>query len=372
MKVLVLEDDDLFGELLETVIAGSGYGVKVSVCDRLSDAVRLADTEPFDLVVTDWNLPDGSGLELIRRIRRFSKETPVVIVSARSDRDSVLKAAHYGINGYITKPVDVTLLHSRLAEFLPGKQQDVIPVSEYLEQALGHIVQLPSGVDPSGLLELARRERELSPAQLAERWRDEPALAARLLDVANSTSFRRTGQPVENLRDAISSMGITMALNQALALALDVSGGLRWQPLKTMAQEINEQIMGVSRAANALAIRLGLPPSVFQQAGLLSRLGELALIKVLDDFVALGGKLEPEDLAPLLKDWAPRFGNRLKVQWHLPLGLRELVGAVHFLPPDSTRDRQLVMRAAALEASELEGKEEHQRLLRRLGLDNSP
>lgn len=64
----MLEDDDLFGELLETVLAGSGRSVDVTVCSSLTEAY-MALGGGFDLVVTDWNLPDGSGLDFVKKIR---------------------------------------------------------------------------------------------------------------------------------------------------------------------------------------------------------------------------------------------------------------------------------------------------------------
>lgn len=74
-----------------------------------------------------------------------------------------------------------------------------------------------------------------------------------------------------------------------------------------------------------------------------------------------------------MAEWSQEYGNRLKVQWKLPLSLRELIGAVHFLPKDSTREDRLVMRAAALMAAGQESEDECQRLLRRIGLEiNQP
>ncbi|MED5468190.1 MAG: response regulator, partial [Pseudomonadota bacterium] len=203
MKALVLEDDDLFSELLETVVAGLRPGMRVTVASRLSEAFRFVDDDDFDLIIADWNLPDGSGLELVRRVRSAKATMPVVIVSARADRDSVLKAAHYGINGYITKPLDVRVLHQRLTELLSDTPARLPAVSSYLADALENITQLPSDLDAAEILDLYRRQEELSASQLAERWRDHPALTLRLLDVANSTSFRRTGEPLDTVRDAI-------------------------------------------------------------------------------------------------------------------------------------------------------------------------
>ncbi|WP_303293286.1 response regulator [Marinobacter sp. ST-43] len=371
MKALVLEDDDLFSELLETVVAGLRPGMRVTVASRLSEAFRFVDDDDFDLIIADWNLPDGSGLELVRRVRSAKATMPVVIVSARADRDSVLKAAHYGINGYITKPLDVRVLHRRLTELLSDTPARLPAVSSYLADALENITQLPSDLDAAEILDLYRRQEELSASQLAERWRDHPALTLRLLDVANSTSFRRTGEPLDTVRDAISSIGVAMALNQALALSLDVSRNIQHPPLRARADVYYGQALSVAKSAQALALRLKKQPMLFQQAGLLSRLGEMALVKVLDEYVALGGEVEEAAFEALFREWSAPFGNRLKIHWHLPLGLRELIGAVHSLGSDCTREDRLLMRAASLEAAGAKAGEECQRLLRRLGLDET-
>ncbi|MCS5562180.1 MAG: response regulator, partial [Marinobacter nauticus] len=346
-------------------------GMWVTVASRLSEAFRFVDDDDFDLIIADWNLPDGSGLELVRRVRSAKATMPVVIVSARADRDSVLKAAHYGINGYITKPLDVRVLHQRLTELLSDTPARLPAVSSYLADALENITQLPSDLDAAEILDLYRRQEELSASQLAERWRDHPALTLRLLDVANSTSFRRTGEPLDTVRDAISSIGVAMALNQALALSLDVSRNIQHPPLRARADVYYGQALSVAKSAQALALRLKKQPMLFQQAGLLSRLGEMALVKVLDEYVALGGEVEEAAFEALFREWSAPFGNRLKIHWHLPLGLRELIGAVHSLGSDCTREDRLLMRAASLEAAGAKAGEECQRLLRRLGLDET-
>lgn len=369
MKALILEDDDLIGELLETVVAGLYPGVSVTIVATLSEAHQRVAKDRFDLLIADWNLPDGSGLELVKKVRSSDREVPVVMVSARSDRESVLQAAHYGIDGYITKPFDVKLLHERLAKLLKTEFTEPKLLSELLENSLEQVIQLPSDVDPRDILELIRRQDELSPAQLAERWREETSLTARLMDVANSSSFRRTGKPVETLRDAIASLGVALALNQALALSLDVSRRLQHDSLRDLAVQHHETSLRVAKEAQRLAIRLKKPAVVFQQAGLLSRLGELAVLKVLNQHVAAGGSLGEKEAEQALTQWSQPYGNRLKVQWRLPLGLRELIGSVHFIPGDCTRDDRLIMRAAAMIAADEQASAECQKLLRRIGLE---
>ncbi|WP_342631352.1 HDOD domain-containing protein [Marinobacter alkaliphilus] len=373
MKTLILEDDELVGELLETVVAGIHQGAAVSLARSLSEAQQLLDSgSRYHLYLIDWQLPDGSGLDLVKRVRAGDRDVPIVMVSGRSDRESVLRAAHHGISGYITKPLDIQLLHERLTKLVPAGDSGHGSADEYLKESLNSVVQLPTDIDPIDVLDLIGRQQELSPAQLAERWREDAALTARLLDVANSSSFRRTGKPVESLRDAISNMGVAMALNQALALALDVAGKIDSPDLQAQARAFHDMALQVSREAQKLAIRLGKSPSLFQQAGLLSRLGEMAVLKVLNQFTAEGGSLNGSEVEQCIGQWSQDYGNRLKVQWKLPLSLRDMIGAVHFLPKDSTREDRLVMRAAALIAGGQSDSDECQRLLRRIGLDLKP
>ena len=370
MNVLVLEDDELVAELLETVIASAYPGALVKKFPRLEEAIAETDRQYFDLVITDWNLPDGSGLELVRHLRGRDRELPIVMVSGRSDRDSVLKAAHYGISGYITKPFSVEMVHERLAALIePGPvSTEELNLQAMLTESLEHVIQLPGEQDPAEILALIERADELSPAQLSERWREQPALVTRLLDVANGSSFRRTGKPVETLKDAINLMGVSMALNQALALSLDVGRQLKSPELVELAARYQEQALKVGREAQRIAISMKKPPVMFQKAGLLSRVGELAVISVINQYIAKGGQLEENLADQCLRDWAQPYGNRLKVQWRLSLDLRELIGSVHFLQKDAVRNDRLIMRAAALIAEGRQEEETCQILLDRLGV----
>jgi len=371
MNVLVLEDDDLIAELLETVIASAYPGAMVEKLGSVDEAVAKTQQQTFNLVITDWNLPDGSGLELVRHLRGRDKTLPIVMVSGRSDRESVLQAAHYGISGYITKPFSVEMVHERLAALIepgPVGESDQPDLKVLLEDSLEHVIQLPGEQDPADILDLLSRAESLSAAQLSERWREQPALVTRLLDVANGSSFRRTGKPVESLKDAINLMGVPMALNQALAMSLDVGRQIKAPTLVELAGRYQEQALKVGREAQRIAITMKKSPTVYQKAGLLSRVGELAVLSVVNQFVGKGGKLEEGQAEQCLKEWAQAYGNRLKVQWRLSLDLRELIGAVHVLPKDCVRNDRLIMRAAALIAEGRQDEEACQILLDRLGV----
>lgn len=374
MNVLVLEDDELVAELLETVIASAYNGAVVDKFDRLEDAHIGSQKKAYNLVVTDWNLPDGSGLDLVRHLRGKYRKLPIVMVSGRSDRESVIRAAHYGISGYITKPFSVEMVHKRLAALIEP-DNDLSTTTQgpdlqaLLKSSLESVIQLPGDQEPADVLALIERADSLSPAELAERWREQTALVTRLLDVANGSSFRRTGEPVESLKDAITLMGVSMALNQALALSLDVGRRIQSPELVQRARGYQEQAAVVGREAQRIAMTLKKNPAMFQKAGLLSRVGELAVLSVINQYVSKGGEADPGTIDAALKTWSQDYGNHLKIQWRIPLELREMIGAVHFLPKDSVRMDRLVMRAAALISGGQGETDECQVLMQRLGVN---
>lgn len=374
MKVLILEDDELIADLLETVVSGLYPGAIVQLAGQLSSAMERWERDPADLVIADWNLPDGSGLSLIKAVRSASRSTPVVMISGRADRDSILAAANLGINSYISKPFTVELVHERLSKLiepLSAIDIDLPSLDSRLASASESGVQLPGAIDAAAVLELCQRQGDLAPAQLAERWKQEAAVSAKLLDVANRSSLKRSGQPVQSVRDAITVMGVPMALNQALALSMDIAGQLRDRRLNELARAYQHQAEQVALEAQRLAIGFGDEGDRHFTAGLLSRVGEMVTLRVLQQQIEAGEALTEERIHQALREWAQSLGNRVKIQWRLSLELRELVGAVHLLQSDAVARDSLIMRAAALKAAGHEDSEQCRRLLRRLGINET-
>lgn len=374
MNVLILEDDELVGDLLETVVSSAFPGASIQVCTLLQIALNCWEKQLADLVIADWNLPDGSGLELIRAVRKSSLDIPVLMISGRADRSSILAAAHLGISGYVSKPFQVDVLHQRLTELVSAsnvQSNETSSLDDKMEAACNSAIQLPGQIDSAAVLALMDKGDELSAAMLAEQWKQEPALSAKMLEVANSASFRRSGTSVKTLKEAISVIGVAMSLNQALALSLDMTGKLACPRLAERAQMEQEQALRVADAARALAKKVGDNPAIYYTAGLLSRSGELAALKVMQNQCDQSGEPpENEQIDAAIATWAEKLGNRIKVQWHLPLDLRELIGAVYFLSRGNVSRSKLVMRAAAMLAAGQAEAQECRTLLRRLGLEH--
>jgi signal transduction histidine kinase len=124
--ILYIEDDPASRRLVERTLAFAGY--KVLVAERGLEGVDLARRHQPDLILTDINLPDLSGQEIastLRREERFAK-TPIVALTAQNQGSADWEMAFAaGVNGYITKPLDVETLANQVEYYLKGGQDQI-------------------------------------------------------------------------------------------------------------------------------------------------------------------------------------------------------------------------------------------------------
>jgi signal transduction histidine kinase len=159
--ILYIEDDPASRRLVERTLNDAGYSVMLA--ERGLDGIDLARRVNPDLILTDINLPDLNGQEIaitLRREIRFSR-TPIVAVTAQShtrDREIALAA---GINGYITKPLDVEQLPVQIAYYLGGG-------SDLLEADRMSSAQTMYTQDVVSRLEARIRELEKANRELRE------------------------------------------------------------------------------------------------------------------------------------------------------------------------------------------------------------
>ena len=111
MRLLLLEDDDILGEGLSAFLRAEGH--VVDWCRRLSEARALAG-EPYDALLVDWQLPDGSGMEWVRARRARGDRSPVLILTARDLLRDRIEGLDSGADDYLVKPVAPEEVAARL------------------------------------------------------------------------------------------------------------------------------------------------------------------------------------------------------------------------------------------------------------------
>jgi len=113
--ILLVEDDDAIGKLLEISLEEFGY--KTRLCKDLASAKREWMTQNPALLILDLGLPDGDGKALISFVRKES-QTPIIVLSARSDEKEIISALDLGADDYVTKPFSTSQLLARIRSTL--------------------------------------------------------------------------------------------------------------------------------------------------------------------------------------------------------------------------------------------------------------
>lgn len=132
-------------------------------------------------------------------------------------------------------------------------------------------------------------------------------------------------------------------------------------------QRYSEESQRVAEAAAILAARLKLEPAPYYTAGLLYRLGEFALLDVIEQHPNPTAPPDDALLDRLTALFGARYGNAVKISWQLPLLMREYIGAIHHLPSDTVRRDLLLMHLAGLQAQPEPDTGKMVRLQRALG-----
>lgn len=193
-KILVVEDERAIREMLAFNLSRSGYDVR-GVGDGREARAAIADGHP-DLIVMDWMLPDVSGLELTRQLKRdaFTKEIPVIMLTARAEEDDRVAGLDGGADDYIVKPFSQRELLARIRAALRRNtiaDGEVVSVGALKIDAASHQVSVSNqevalGPTEYRLLEffMHHPDRVYSRAQLLDRvWGGNVYVEERTVDV---------------------------------------------------------------------------------------------------------------------------------------------------------------------------------------------
>ena len=108
-RVLIVEDDDSLRQAMHAQLAKEGY-LTASAVDA-SEAFKILEKSPHQLVITDLNLPGISGVELLKKIHADYPNTAVIVMTAFGTVQSAVEAMKAGAYDYIVKPIYLSLIH---------------------------------------------------------------------------------------------------------------------------------------------------------------------------------------------------------------------------------------------------------------------
>ena len=121
--ILLIEDDANLGVSLKNYLEGEGYSL--TLLTTLKEASEV-DLKNFKVIILDWMLPDGQGLDFLKKIRQNFISNPVIMLTARTELIDKVIALESGSNDYLTKPFEprelVARIRVQMREKLPGKK----------------------------------------------------------------------------------------------------------------------------------------------------------------------------------------------------------------------------------------------------------
>jgi two-component system chemotaxis response regulator CheY len=111
--VLVADDSSTMRKIILRSLQAVGVPNAVEAADGV-EAVAKFQEQPFDLVLTDWNMPNKNGLEVIREIRALNATVPIIMVTTEAEKSRVLEAIQAGVSDYLVKPFTAETLREKL------------------------------------------------------------------------------------------------------------------------------------------------------------------------------------------------------------------------------------------------------------------
>ena len=117
MKVLVADDSGVMRKIIIRSLNAVGISDVVEAADGAEGWEQLQNNQ-VDLVLTDWNMPNVTGLDFLRKIRESGSDLPVIMVTTEAEKAKVIEAIQAGVTDYLCKPFESDELREKLEKYL--------------------------------------------------------------------------------------------------------------------------------------------------------------------------------------------------------------------------------------------------------------
>lgn len=117
MKILIVDDSSTMRRIIGNVVMQLGYAKEDF--DEAEDGVKawkLLNESQYDIILTDWNMPNMNGLELVKKVRSEGnhQKVPIIMITTEGGKNEVITALKAGVNNYIVKPFNAEVLKEKL------------------------------------------------------------------------------------------------------------------------------------------------------------------------------------------------------------------------------------------------------------------
>jgi DNA-binding response OmpR family regulator len=131
MRILIVEDEVKLNDIIQRTLKAEGYSV--DGVTTTAQGFEYLNTYPYDLLILDLNLPDGTGTHLLKRVREQGHTLPALVLTARGDLDSKVENFQAGADDYVVKPVAIAELAIRVQALLrrgSALQENILRIAD--------------------------------------------------------------------------------------------------------------------------------------------------------------------------------------------------------------------------------------------------
>ena len=122
MKVLAVDDSATMRRIIKNQLKQSGVE-EVDEAENGREALTLLGRGQYDLLITDWNMPEMCGLDLVIEVRKTEpiKKIPILMITTVSAKEDIVTALKAGVNNYVVKPFDAATLQAKVSQLVSGQ-----------------------------------------------------------------------------------------------------------------------------------------------------------------------------------------------------------------------------------------------------------
>ena len=115
MKILIVDDFSTMRRIIKGLLHELGFN-NVEESDDGINALPMLKANNYDFLITDWNMPGMTGIDLLKAVRADAKigKLPILMVTAEAKREQIVEAAQCGVNGYVVKPFTANTLKEKM------------------------------------------------------------------------------------------------------------------------------------------------------------------------------------------------------------------------------------------------------------------
>jgi len=356
MKVLFVDDEPRVLEALERSLHIGGGGWETRFVNSGEAALAALDDTQFDVIVSDMRMPGMDGAALLAAVAARAPAMVRIVLSGQAEEASALRVVRVA-HQFLAKPCDVKTLR-QVVERTGALHRTLADPA--LRAMLGGVDRLPSALHVYQELDRLLAHDQVSTDAVTDVVRQDPAMASKLLQFANS-SFFALSREIPDVRSAVIRLGTKTIKNLALALGVFDTVGKKIQPPLFSVEEMQRRSFAIAKMAAALA-----DPALSDAAyiaGLVCDLGELVL-----------ASNTPERLASAWNDSTARNVTRTEAEraafgvthaevgayllslWGLPFRVIEAV-ALHHNPREGAQPGSGLVRVVWVAACVAAGEE---------------